>query len=96
MFFLQLAVVGSTMGTRDELEQLARFLETSGVRPVIDRELPLADARDGFAAMAAGSMVARRRVRRPRGLTALRAAARSATMTSQADGPAGRRPLGYE
>ena len=54
---LQLAVVGSTMGTRDEREQLARFLETSGVRPVIDRELPLADARDGFAAMAAGEVV---------------------------------------
>jgi NADPH:quinone reductase-like Zn-dependent oxidoreductase len=57
VFFLQLAVVGSTMGTRDELAQLARFLETSGVRPVIDRELPLADARDGFAAMAAGELV---------------------------------------
>ena len=57
VFFLQLAVVGSTMGTRDELERLARFLETSGVRPVIDRELPLADARDGFAAMAAGELV---------------------------------------
>src|SRR4029079_504219 len=49
-FFLQLTVIGSTMGTRDELAQLARTLETTGIRPGIDRELPLADARDGFAA----------------------------------------------
>ena len=57
VFFLQLRVVGSTMGTRNELEQLARLLDTSGVRPLIDRELPLADAREGFAAMASGELV---------------------------------------
>jgi len=56
VFFLQLSVVGSTMGTRDELAQLARLLETSGIRPEIDRELPLADAGEGFAAMAAGDV----------------------------------------
>jgi NADPH:quinone reductase-like Zn-dependent oxidoreductase len=56
VFFLQLSVVGSTMGTRDELEQLARLLETSGVRPQIDRVLPLSEARDGFAALAAGDV----------------------------------------
>ena len=33
VFFLQLSVVGSTMGTRDELERLATFLEQTGVRP---------------------------------------------------------------
>src|SRR5216684_6128068 len=37
VFFLQLSVVGSTMGTRDELERLAVFLEQTGVRPKIDR-----------------------------------------------------------
>ena len=57
VFFLQLRVVGSTMGTRNELEQLARLLDTSGVRPLIDRELPLADAREGFAAMVSGELV---------------------------------------
>jgi NADPH:quinone reductase-like Zn-dependent oxidoreductase len=56
VFFLQLNVVGSTMGTRDELSQLARLCEASGIRPEIDRVLPLADARDGFAAMAAGDI----------------------------------------
>jgi NADPH:quinone reductase-like Zn-dependent oxidoreductase len=56
VFFLQLNVVGSTMGTRDELAQLARLLETSGIRPQIDRVLPLSEAREGFAAMASGDV----------------------------------------
>lgn len=56
VFFLQLSVVGSTMGTRDELAQLLRFLEVTGVRPVIDRAMPLAEARDGFASMARGEI----------------------------------------
>jgi NADPH:quinone reductase-like Zn-dependent oxidoreductase len=56
VFFLQLSVVGSTMGTRDQLARLARFLETTGARPLIDRTLPLAEAHDGFAAMATGEI----------------------------------------
>ncbi len=56
VFFLQLSVVGSTMGSRDQLVRLARFCEQTGVRPVIDRTLPLAGARDGFAAMIAGDL----------------------------------------
>jgi NADPH:quinone reductase-like Zn-dependent oxidoreductase len=56
VFFLQLNVVGSTMGTRDELGRLARLCATSGIRPEIDRVLPLAEARDGFAAMHAGDV----------------------------------------
>jgi NADPH:quinone reductase-like Zn-dependent oxidoreductase len=56
VFFLQLSVVGSTMGTRDELERLAVFLEQTGVRPKIDRIMPLEQAKDGFAAMIAGDL----------------------------------------
>jgi NADPH:quinone reductase-like Zn-dependent oxidoreductase len=56
VFFLQLNVIGSTMGTRDELAQLARLLETAGIRPEIDRVLPLSEARDGFAALASGDV----------------------------------------
>lgn len=56
VFFLQLSVVGSTMGTRDQLGRLLRFCEQTGVRPLIDREMPLDQARDGFAAMAAGEV----------------------------------------
>lgn len=57
IFFLQLSVVGSTMGTRDELERLIAFCAQAGVRPVIDATRPLADARAGFEAMAAGDLV---------------------------------------
>ncbi|WP_020575794.1 zinc-binding dehydrogenase [Actinopolymorpha alba] len=56
VFFLQLRVVGSTMGTRDELASLLRLCEQTGVRPVIDQALPLADARKGFATMAEGDL----------------------------------------
>lgn len=54
VYFLQLSVVGSTMGTRDELAALLRFCELSGLRPPVTAELPLADARTGFERMAAG------------------------------------------
>ena len=56
VFFLQLSVVGSTMGSRDQLGRLLRFCEQTGVRPLIDRILPLTQARDGFAAMASGEL----------------------------------------
>ena len=56
VFFLQLSVIGSTMGTRDQLGRLLRFCEQTGVRPRIDRTLPLASAADGFAAMISGDL----------------------------------------
>jgi NADPH:quinone reductase-like Zn-dependent oxidoreductase len=57
MFFLQLSVIGSTMGTRDELERLIRLCAEKDIRPVIDKTLPLEEARQGFEAMLAGEMV---------------------------------------
>lgn len=56
VFFLQLQVRGSTMGTAAELADLQQFCVTTGVRPTIDRVLPLTHARDGLAALADGSM----------------------------------------
>jgi NADPH:quinone reductase-like Zn-dependent oxidoreductase len=56
IFFLQLRVIGSTMGTRSELAALTELLDVSGVRPVIDRVLPMEQAADGFAAMAGGDL----------------------------------------
>lgn len=56
VFFLQLRVQGSTMGTRDELNALTQFMDLTGVRPVVDRVLPIADAREGFAAMVDGDL----------------------------------------
>jgi NADPH:quinone reductase-like Zn-dependent oxidoreductase len=56
VFFLQLSVVGSTMGTRDELVGLLQLLADTGVRPLIHDVRPLADARTSFAAIAAGDV----------------------------------------
>ncbi|WP_409328984.1 zinc-binding dehydrogenase [Trujillonella humicola] len=54
VFFTQLSVIGSTMGTRDELADLVSLCRTSGIRPQIDVELPLTEAREGFARMLEG------------------------------------------
>ncbi len=54
IFFLQLSVIGSTMGTRAELASLVSLLDASGARPLIDRTIPMTDAADGFAAMLGG------------------------------------------
>ncbi|MFC3299758.1 zinc-binding dehydrogenase [Arthrobacter agilis] len=56
VFFLQLRVLGSTMGTRDELVRLTRFLVATGVRPVIDDVLPLDEAARGFRRMLDGDV----------------------------------------
>ena len=56
IFFLQLRVIGSTMGTRSELAALTELLDVSGVRPVIDQVLPMDAADKGFAAMEAGNV----------------------------------------
>jgi NADPH:quinone reductase-like Zn-dependent oxidoreductase len=57
VFFLQLSVIGSTMGTRDELDRLARFCLERDIRPAIHATLPLTDAREGFRAMLEGDIV---------------------------------------
>ncbi|MDT4939660.1 MAG: hypothetical protein QOG80_3331 [Pseudonocardiales bacterium] len=57
IFFLQLQVVGSTMGTKPELQELIGFLRATGLRPHIDRVLPLESAAEGLAAMASGELV---------------------------------------
>ncbi len=54
IFFLQLSVVGSTMGTREELKRLVRMLVQRGIEPEIGQVLPLSEARAGFEAMLAG------------------------------------------
>ncbi len=56
IFFLQLRVQGSTMGTRAEFQSLLDLLDVSGTRPLVDRALPLARAREGFEAMLEGDV----------------------------------------
>jgi NADPH:quinone reductase-like Zn-dependent oxidoreductase len=56
LFFLQLRVVGSTMGTREELRDLLQLCATTGLKPVIDDVRPLADARTSFERLASGDV----------------------------------------
>jgi NADPH:quinone reductase-like Zn-dependent oxidoreductase len=56
IFFLQLKVIGATMGTRGELAALTQLLDATGARPLIDRTLPMDRAPEGFAAMAEGDL----------------------------------------
>ncbi|MDT0441556.1 zinc-binding dehydrogenase [Streptomyces johnsoniae] len=56
IFFLELKVVGSTMGSKEELASLLAFSAATGVRPVIDSVLPLERAREGFTRMAGGDV----------------------------------------
>lgn len=54
VYYRQLRIVGSTMGTRAELVDLLRLLEVTGVRPPIDEVRPLEQAPAAFARLAAG------------------------------------------
>ncbi len=56
VFFLQLSVIGSTMGTRDELQRLVTMCEATGVRPLIDHVLPLGAADEALRHIAAGDL----------------------------------------
>jgi NADPH:quinone reductase-like Zn-dependent oxidoreductase len=56
IFFLQLSVIGSTMGSRDELASLVSLLDATGTKPLVDRVIPMTDAREGFAAMSEGEL----------------------------------------
>jgi NADPH:quinone reductase-like Zn-dependent oxidoreductase len=57
IFFLQLSVVGSTMGSRDQLARLATLCEQTGLRPLLDRVLPIRAAPEGIAAMINGELL---------------------------------------
>jgi NADPH:quinone reductase-like Zn-dependent oxidoreductase len=51
MFFLQKNLVGSTMGTLDELRDLLDFVATTGITPEVGQELPMTEAETGFRSM---------------------------------------------
>jgi NADPH:quinone reductase-like Zn-dependent oxidoreductase len=57
IFFLSLSVIGSTMGTKQELQDLIALLAATGLRPVLDRVVPLDEAAAALAAMASGELV---------------------------------------
>jgi NADPH:quinone reductase-like Zn-dependent oxidoreductase len=47
VFFRQISILGSTMGTAADLLEVLRFVGEGKLRPVVDRVLPLAEARKG-------------------------------------------------
>ncbi|UDY25344.1 zinc-binding dehydrogenase [Nocardioides sp. Kera G14] len=56
IFFLQLRIIGSTMGTRSELASLVAMMHATGVRPLIDESIDMHDARRGFEKLATGDV----------------------------------------
>jgi NADPH:quinone reductase-like Zn-dependent oxidoreductase len=56
VFYRQLRIVGSMMGTRRELTQLISMLRDTGLRPIIDTTYPLAEAHIAYRQMAAGEL----------------------------------------
>lgn len=56
IFFKQLRVLGSTMGSLDELGGLCRFVTRAGLRPEIDSTYALAQAREALAKMERGDV----------------------------------------
>lgn len=56
IFFKQLSVVGSTMGTLQDLHNLIALCTVSGVRPVVQSTYQLDDAGRAFAELASGDV----------------------------------------
>ncbi len=56
VFFRQKRIIGSTMGTRDELVSMVRFLQATGVRPLIDDVFSMRDGRRAFERMLEGEL----------------------------------------
>ncbi len=54
LFFQEITVTGATMGSRDELAQLAAFVVRAGIEPPVDSSYALKDAREAFARLAGG------------------------------------------
>ena len=65
VFFLQQRIIGSTMGTRDELGRLVRLMAETGLRPVIDSVLPLEDAQTAFRRLQDGDVFGKVVLTRP-------------------------------
>jgi NADPH:quinone reductase-like Zn-dependent oxidoreductase len=56
LFMMELQILGSSMGTADELRALLDLVADKGVRPVIDEVFEFADARQAFEKLASGDV----------------------------------------
>jgi NADPH:quinone reductase-like Zn-dependent oxidoreductase len=55
VYFLQLSVIGSTMGTLGELAELAELCARDGIHPLVDSTFSLGDARSAFERLESGA-----------------------------------------
>lgn len=55
LYSRQLSIIGSMAGNRDEFSRLLRLLEKGLIKPVIDRVLPLSEAKEADRMLAEGS-----------------------------------------
>jgi NADPH:quinone reductase-like Zn-dependent oxidoreductase len=56
IFYQQQRILGSTGATRSEMVAMIRMLEATGIRPVIDRTLPLSQIHHGLQLMIDGAL----------------------------------------
>ena len=56
VFFRQVRIQGTTMGTRQELRDLVAMLIATGARPVVDSTHPLPQAKQAYEQMASGQV----------------------------------------
>ncbi len=54
IFWKQISILGSTMGTAEDFAQMVAFVNNKKIKPVIDKVYPLAEAALAFERMAAG------------------------------------------
>ncbi|MBV8172339.1 MAG: zinc-binding dehydrogenase [Candidatus Eremiobacteraeota bacterium] len=57
IFWRQITIAGSTMGTPSEFAALVNFVEVAGIKPPIEKEYRLEDAAKAFERMAAGELL---------------------------------------
>jgi len=55
LFFLQISVIGSTMGTLDELRRLISFCDAAAVTPVVDQTFGLDQGREALELLETGA-----------------------------------------
>lgn len=52
LYWKQISILGTTMGTRDEFLSMLEFVESRNIKPVLDKTYALADISEAFARMA--------------------------------------------
>ena len=56
VFAMQLEILGTSMGTPDELGELLALLRRRGVRPVVDSVVPFSRVEEAFARLHSGDV----------------------------------------